>query len=283
MSALAENQPWIELNDGTTLPAIGFGTYPLFGRGGTEAVSNALQAGYRLIDTAYNYENEGTVGAALAASGLDRGAYRVQSKLAGRYHEYDKAIAATEESLMRLGLDYLDSLIIHWPNPIAGKYVEAWRALVELKERGLVRSIGVSNFEPEHLERVIEATGVVPAVNQIELHPYFVQSHLREVHATLGIVTQAWRPLGKRNPAYHEEPVAAAAAAHGVSPAQVILRWHIQLGVLPLPKSATPERQRSNLDVFGFELSAAEVEAISALDSPEGRSPGLDPNSHEEF
>jgi 2,5-diketo-D-gluconate reductase A len=192
-------------------------------------------------------------------------------------------VQSVEESLQRLGLDYHDLCLIHWPNPRVGKYVEAWRALVALRERGLVRSIGVSNFTEHHLNDIIEATGVTPAVNQIELHPYFPQVQMREVNDSLGIQTESWSPLGKRSAPFDEGPVADAAQAHGVTPAQVVLRWQLQVGSLPLPKSATPERQRQNLDVFGFELKDSEVEAITGLARPDGRLFGGDPDTHEEM
>jgi 2,5-diketo-D-gluconate reductase A len=275
--------PTYELNDGHTIPAIGFGTYELRGEEGTAAVLTAIEAGYRLLDTAVSYRNEHEVGEAVRRSGVPREELFVTSKLPGRHHGHDQAVASTRESLDRLGLDFLDLHLIHWPNPGVGKYVEAWSALVDLQREGLVRSIGVSNFTQEHLDRVIDATGVTPAVNQIELHPYFPQQWMRQIHAELGIRTESWSPLGKRQAPFGEEPVSAAAERHGVSPAQVILRWQVQLGCIPIPKSQTAERQRVNLDVFGFELSASEVEAITALGRPDGRLFGGDPDQHEEM
>jgi 2,5-diketo-D-gluconate reductase A len=275
--------PTHRLNDGTTLPAIGFGTYPLSGADGVTAIQGALEAGYRLLDTAVNYGNEEEVGEAIRRSGIPRDQVQVASKIPGRHHGYDDAIASVHGSLERLGLDYLDLHLIHWPNPRVGKYVEAWRALVHLREQGLVRSIGVSNFTPEHLETIIDDSGVTPAVNQIELHPYFPQAVMRDVNEKYGIRTESWSPLGKRQAPFTEPAVAEAAERHGVRPGQVILRWHVQLGSLPIPKSADPERQRQNLDVFGFELSAEEVEAISDLGRPDGRLFGGDPDTHEEM
>ncbi|WP_344199204.1 aldo/keto reductase [Aeromicrobium alkaliterrae] len=275
--------PLLQLNDGTTLPALGLGTYSLDDAEGTEAIASALGAGYRLLDTAVNYGNEETVGEALRRSGLPRDEVFVTSKIPGRHHGYDDAITSTKESLARLGLDHLDLHLIHWPNPSVGKYAEAWRALVDLQQQGLVRSIGVSNFTEEHLDAIIAETGVAPAVNQIELHPYFPQEHMRAVNATRGILTESWSPMGKRQAPFTETPVVAAAEAHGVSPGQVILRWHVQLGALPIPKSATPERQRENLDVFGFELTPEEIAAITALGRPDGRLFGGDPETHEEM
>jgi diketogulonate reductase-like aldo/keto reductase len=275
--------PRYTLNDGQSVPVIGFGTYPLRGDEGVEAMVRALEAGYRLLDTAVNYGNEEEVGEAVRRSDLPREDVQVTSKIPGRHHEYDRAIGSVEESLRRLRFDYLDRVLIHWPNPGVGKYVEAWRALVELRNRGLVRSIGVSNFTEQHLHAVIEDTGVTPAVNQVELHPYFPQQEMLRVHTDLGIQTEAWSPLGKRSAPFAEPPVSEPSERYGVTPAQVILRWHLQRRSLPLPKSATPQRQRQNLDLFGFELTDAEVDAITALARPDGRLFGGDPDNHEEM
>lgn len=275
--------PTHQLNDGSTLPAIGFGTYPMKGEEGVTAIRSAIEVGYRLLDTAVNYQNETAVGEAIRRSGVPRELLQVTSKLPGRDHGYDDAVASVHGSLERLGLEYLDLHLIHWPNPSRDQYVDAWRALVDLREQGLVRSIGVSNFTARHLERIIAATGVTPAVNQIELHPYFPQADMRAVDEGLGIRTEAWSPLGKRQAPFAEPAVANAAQRHGVTPGQVILRWHVQLGSIPIPKSATPERQRQNLDVFGFELSEDEVAAITALGRPDGRLFGGDPDVHEEM
>ena len=275
--------PTYTLNDGHTVPAIGFGTYPLGGDEGVAAVASAIEVGYRLLDTAVNYDNEREVGEAIRRSGVPRDDLFVTSKLPGRHHGYDDAIKSTHESLQRLGLEYLDLHLIHWPNPSVGKYVEAWRALVALREQGLVRSIGVSNFTDKHLSRIIDATGVTPAVNQIELHPYFPQPRMRRVNEELGIRTESWSPLGKRQAPFAEQAVADAAEAHGVSPAQVILRWQVELGCVPIPKSATRERQAANLDVFGFALDPDEVAGITALARPDGRLFGGDPDHHEEM
>jgi diketogulonate reductase-like aldo/keto reductase len=280
--AATAGTPIHTLNDGTTIPAIGFGTYPLKGDDGIAAITSALEVGYRLLDTAVNYENEHEVGEAVRRSGLPREQLRVASKLPGRHHAYDDAVRSVRGSLERLGLEYLDLHLIHWPNPSVDRYPEAWRALVDLQREGLVRSIGVSNFTEAHLTRIIEDTGVTPAVNQVELHPYFPQADLRAVHERLGIRTESWSPLGKRQAPFTEPPVAQAAERHGVTPGQVILRWQLQLGAVPIPKSATPERQRQNLDVFDFSLTTDEVDAISALGRPDGRLFGGDPDTHEE-
>jgi diketogulonate reductase-like aldo/keto reductase len=279
--------PTHTLNDGFSLPAIGFGTYPLRGDVGYRAVRTALDAGYRLIDSAVNYENEGVVGRAvrdfLKESGVSRQELTVQTKLPGRHHDFRAAINAGQESLARMGLDHIDVLLIHWPNPITGKYPEAWRALVELRTQGVARSIGVSNFTAQHLADIIADTGVTPAINQVELHPYFNQQAMRMQHAKLGIVTQSWSPLGKRPFPFDEAPVVSAAAAHGVTPAQAVLRWHLQLGAVPLPKSADAARQASNLDVFSFELTDDQMAALNDLSRADGRWFGGDPDTHEEM
>jgi 2,5-diketo-D-gluconate reductase A len=280
---MASTPTTLTLNDGTTLPAIGFGTYPLTGEDGIEAMVSALDNGYRHLDTAVNYENEAEVGEALRRSGVARDEVVVATKIPGRFHEKDLALKSLRDSVARLGLEQIDLALIHWPNPSRGLYPQAWRALVQAQRDGLVRSVGVSNFTADHLRHVIDDTGVTPAVNQVELHPYFPQEQMRAVHAGLGILTQAWSPMGKRNAPFDEPAVAEAAAAHGVTPGQVVLRWHLQLGSMPLPKSATPQRQRDNLDVFGFELTDAEVAAITALGKPDGRLFGGDPDTHEEM
>lgn len=274
--------PTYTLNDGSTLPAIGFGTYPMTGAEGIEAITGALRVGYRLIDTAVNYGNETEVGEALRRSGIPRDEVQVTSKIPGRHHAYDAAIASTKDSLHRLGLDHLDLHLIHWPNPSRGLFVEAWQALIELQRQGLVRAIGVSNFTEAHLRRIIAETGVTPVVNQIELHPLFPQAEMRAVHAELGIRTEAWSPMGKRQAQYDADAVRAAATRLGVTPGQVILRWHVQLGSIPIPKSADPSRQAENLAVFDFELTDEEVAAITALGRPDGRLFGGDPDTHEE-
>ena len=271
------------LNDGTSLPAIGFGTYPLKGADGIDAMVSALEAGYRLLDTAVNYGNEEEVGEALRRSGVPREDVAIATKIPGRFHAKSLALESLRDSADRLGVDRLDVALIHWPNPSQDLYPQAWEALVDARREGLVRTVGVSNFTAQHLRRLFDETGVTPAVNQIELHPYFPQQQMRTLHEELGIRTQAWSPMGKRQAPFDAPPVADAAAAHGVAPGQVILRWHVQLGSLPLPKSATPERQRQNLDVFGFELTQAEMAAITALGREDGRLFGGDPDTHEEM
>ncbi len=275
--------PVYDLNDGTELPAVGFGTTSLQGADGLDALMSAIHTGYRLLDSAVNYGNEMTVGEAVRRSGVPRTEFRVTSKLPGRHHAYDDAIVSTHESLGRLGLDHIDVHLIHWPNPKRDQYTEAWRALVDLQREGLVTTIGVSNFTAEHLDRIMDSSGVVPAVNQIEMHPYFPQEALRAVHDSLGIRTVAWSPLAKAKALLEEEPVRAAAEAHGVSPVQAVLRWHFQLGAVPIPKSTVPDHQVANADIFGFELSDDEVDAITGLGREDGRLFGGDPDEHYEM
>jgi len=275
--------PRYALSDGTTLPAIGFGTYPLKGDEGARAVASAIDAGYRLIDTAVNYANEDAVGRGIAASALPREQVQVTTKLPGRDHGYDQTLASFERPCRALGVDYLDLYLIHWPNPSVGKFVDSWRAMIQLQEQGKVRSIGVSNFTPEFLSRLQGETGVLPAVNQVELHPFFPQVELLAFHEQHGIRTEAWSPLGKRAPIREESVIVEAARTHGVTEAQVILRWQVERGVLPIPKTASAQRQRENIDVFGFQLSADEVAAITALGREAGRLFGGDPNTHEEM
>ncbi len=266
-----------------TLPAIGFGTGGIQGYAGVEALIQAFELGYRLIDSAVNYENEGTVGRAVRRSSVPREEIIVTSKLPGRHHAYDEALATIEESLFRTGLDYLDLYLIHWPLPRLDRYVEAWQALITARDRGLVRAIGVSNFLPSHIDRLIEETGVSPAVNQVELHPFFPQAEQRAYNADRGIVTQAWCPIGRAGDLLSHPLLGAIGERYGVSRAQVILRWHLQLGVVPIPKSSSPERQYENLDLFGFDLTDDEMTEITALGRPDGRLFGLDPATHEEF
>lgn len=275
--------PVYDLNDGTELPALGFGSVGLQGAEGLEVLLSAVNAGYRLIDTAVNYGNEMTVGEAMRRSGVPRVEFRVTSKLPGRHHGYDDAIVSTHESLGRLGIDHIDLHLIHWPNPKRDEFTEAWRALVDLQRDGLVTTIGVSNFTAEHLDRIMDSSGVVPAVNQIEMHPYFPQEELRAVHDALGIRTIAWSPLAQAKALFEEEAIRGIAEAHGVTPAQVVLRWHFQLGSVPIPKSTVPEHQLVNGEIFDFELSEDEVNAISGLGRPDGRLHGQDPNEHYEM
>lgn len=273
----------ITLNDGTTLPKLGLGTYKLQGRVGAEAIANGIDTGYRLIDTAYNYENEGAVGAGIAQSQVDREELRVATKLPGRYQRREDAITAVEESLYRAGLEYFDLCLIHWPNPKQGLYVEAWKALIELKERGLLRSIGVSNFLQEHLETLQQQTGVLPSVNQLEIHPRFPQEEAVRQNHDLGIAVEAWSPVGRQSDVAQDPVVREVAEQVGRSEIQTLLRWHLQRGVVPIPKSANPERQLQNISVFDFELSEEQVQRITNLAQPDGRLKGQDPATYEEF
>ncbi|KLI75177.1 MULTISPECIES: aldo/keto reductase [Lacticaseibacillus] len=270
------------LNDGNVLPAVGFGTYKLNGTNGVRAMVGALNLGYRLLDAAFNYENEGAVGEAVRQSGIPRSQLIVASKLPGRHHRYQEAIDTIEESLYRAGLDYYDLYLIHWPNPKEGLYVEAWQALIQAQRFGLIRSIGVSNFLPEHIDRLIKETGVTPAVNQVELHPYFNQQTQREYDDAHNIQTVAWSPLG-RGAVLKEPVIKQIAAEHGKNVGQVILRWDLQHRVLPIPKSAHLSRQRTNLDIFDFSLTKDEMTAIDQLSKPDGRLRDQDPAVYQEF
>ncbi|MGP4043813.1 aldo/keto reductase [Streptomyces sp. 2A115] len=272
--------PTHTLNDGTTIPAMGLGTWPMGDAEAEKAVSGALELGYRLVDTATNYRNETGTGRGIARSGVPREEVVVTTKLPGRHHGYEETLASFEESRQRLGLEYVDLYLIHWPLPRVGKYVDSWKAMVKLREEGLVRSIGVSNFTPEHIGRLEKETGVLPSVNQIELHPLLPQAELRAFHAEKGIVTESWSPLGRGSRLLDDPGIAAIAEAHGVTPGQVVLRWHTQLGALPIPKSASSRRQQENFDIFGFELTPDELAAVS--DRPHRRLGG-DPEVHEEF
>jgi 2,5-diketo-D-gluconate reductase A len=273
--------PVYSLRDGNSIPAIGLGTSGLNEQVGIEAIVSGIADGYRLIDTAYNYGNEDVVGEAIRRSGVDRSDLVITTKLPGRHHGFEETLASLEESRTRLDLDWVDLYLIHWPNPRIDKFVDSWRAMIRLREKGLARSIGVSNFTAEMLDRLEKETGVVPVVNQIELHPYFPQEELRAYHDEHEIRTESWSPLGKRTQLLEEPVITAIASEHGVSPAQVVLRWHVELEAVPIPKSSDAARRRENLDVFSFELSDDEVEAISALSR--GRIWGADPETHEEF
>ena len=273
--------PQITLNDGHPFAEVGLGTYNLKGEEGVAAIGAALDSGYRILDTAVNYKNEREVGEAVRASSVPRDEIIVTSKIPGRHHGYDEAIASTRESLNTLGLERIDLHLIHWPNPSVGKYVDTYRALVALREEGLVRSVGVSNFTEAMLTEIIDATGVVPAVNQVELHPYFPQAALRAFHAEHGIRTESWSPLARRGELFAEPVIGELAEKYGVTPTQLVVRWHVQLGSTPIPKSADPARQVENADVFGFELSQEDVERLSALER--GRLWDADPNFHEEM
>src|SRR5690625_4365180 len=270
------------LNDGLEVPAIGFGTVKLNGNQGAQAIQSAIDVGYRLIDTAYNYENEGTVGEAVRRSTVPREELIITSKLPGRYHEYELAVPTIQESLYRANLDYYDLYLIHWPNPTQDNYVEAWEALIQAQKWGLVCSIGVCNFLPEHMERLEKETGVKPSINQIELHPFFNQADQIKWHAENNIQTESWSPLARANNIFKKEEIQQIASNHQKTPSQVILRWHHQLGAIPIPKSASKERQIENISIFDFSLDEAEMNAITTLTRPDGRQNDQDPAVYEE-
>ncbi|WP_288228119.1 aldo/keto reductase [uncultured Enterococcus sp.] len=275
--------PLITMNDGHQIPAVGLGTFQIRGGVGVDQVLTAIQDGYRLLDTSTNYDSEGVVGEAIRRSGLPRSEFFVTTKLPGKYHAYEDALMMIQESLFRMGLDYFDLYLIHWPLPKRGLYVEAWQALVRAQKLGLIRSIGVSNFEPEHLDTIIEETGVTPAVNQIEIHPYWVQERMLKANKERGILTEAWSPLGRGNDALKENVIAELAEKHGKTPAQIILRWHAERDILPIPKSRNLIHQRENLAIFDFELTQEEVGRINLLEKADGRIDDQDPNEYEEF
>jgi 2,5-diketo-D-gluconate reductase A len=268
--------PDVKLNDGHAMPQVGLGVYKV-DPGATEAVvAEAIEAGYRSIDTATLYGNEAEVGRAVIGAGVDRDELFVTTKLWNDAHGRDQARRAFDASLDRLGLDHVDLYLIHWPCPSQDRYVETFRALVDLRDEGRARSIGVSNFQPAHLRRLVDETGVVPAVNQIELHPYFQQADLRAFHREHGIATEAWRPIGGDNGVLDEPVLGEIARRLGVRPAQVVLRWHIDHGTIVIPKSVHPERLRQNLDLFSFELSDDDRRRIDGLDR--GARDGPDPD-----
>jgi 2,5-diketo-D-gluconate reductase A len=273
--------PLLSLNDGGTIPAFGYGTAPLDDADAPETVAIAIDAGYRLIDTAASYDNEPGVGRGIASSSVDRGELFVTTKLRGGDHGREEARRGLHGSLERLGLDYVDLYLIHWPLPRIDRYVESWETMIAMREEGLIRSIGVSNFLPEHLDRLERETGVVPSVNQIEMHPEWTQGEQRAYDSDHGIVTESWSPLRRGGGVLDNPAVAEIASAHGVTAGQVVLRWHVQSGVVPIPYSSNAERIASNLDVFSFELTAAEMDAIAALDTADRF--GGDPLTHEEF
>lgn len=271
------------LRDGLTVPKIGFGTYKLNGAHGVQVIDSAIDRGYRLLDTAFNYENEGAVGEAVRRSSVPRSELLISSKLPGRHHTYTEAINTIQESLYRAGLDYYDLYLIHWPNPKEDHYVEAWQALIDAQKLGLIRSIGVSNFLPEHLERLNKETGVLPVINQVELHPYFNQEAQRDYDQAHGILTQDWSPLGRASEMLQNETLKEIAAHYHKNVGQLILRWELQLGTLPIPKSSTPSRQAGNMDVFDFEISAADMATINGLSQVDGRLNNQDPAVYQEF
>jgi 2,5-diketo-D-gluconate reductase A len=272
--------PTLKLNHGAEIPQLGIGTSPMGDAETERAVATALGLGYRLIDTAENYRNEAGVGRAIASSGIPRDEIFVTTKFNKRWHSVDGAREAFEQSAERLGLDMIDLLLIHWPNPGQDRYVDAWRGIAALHEQGLVRAVGTSNFKPAHLQRLIDETGVVPDVNQIELNPEIARTKPRAFHAEHGIVTESWSPMGRRDRLFGLEPIAEAARAHGRSPGQIVVRWHIQSGLVVIPKSSNGDRLADNLAVFDFELIDKEMAAIDALDRGESAARDSDAQGH---
>jgi diketogulonate reductase-like aldo/keto reductase len=269
MSSIAS----LTMNNGLQIPQVGFGVFQIPEDDTQSAVSTALDVGYRLIDTAQGYQNEEGVGAAVADAGIDLDDVFITTKLANHFQGFDAALSAFDESMRKLRLDVLDLFLIHWPLPMFDQYVETWRALEKLVGEGRVRSIGVSNFTVAHLQRLFDETDIVPAVNQIELHPQFPQDELRAFHAEHGILTESWGPLGQGKGLLEDPRIIEVAKSKGRTPAQVVLRWHIQLGCVVIPKSVTPERIRENLAVADFELDDADLAAIAELNTGERLGP----------
>jgi len=268
--------PVILLNNGTRLPQLGLGVFKVGDAEAVDAVGTALREGYRSIDSAAGYYNERGVGEAIARSGLPRGEVFVTTKVPNDAHGFDRALRAFDGSLDLLGLDYVDLYLIHWPRPHQDLYVETWRALEKIYADGRAKAIGVSNFHIPHLQRVLDETDVVPAVNQIELHPYLTQRELRAFHAEHGIVTEAWSPLARGGRLLADPVVTTIAEKYARTPAQIVLRWHIQLGNMVIPKSVTPTRISENIDVFGFELAPDDVDAIADLNTGHRTGPNPD-------
>jgi len=266
--------PTIPLNNGKTIPQIGFGTSPLNDKEVVPAVIAAIEAGYRHIDTAYRYNNERGVGKGIRDSGIDRDALFITTKLDGPFQGNDRAIGGLDESLRRLGLEYVDLLLIHWPLPQRDEYVSTWKTFEKLVAAGKARSIGLSNFKPVHIDRLLAEATIRPAVNQIQLNPRITRPEQRAYHSEQGIVTEAWSPLGAGNDLLENPTIAAIAAKYGKTPGQVVLRWHIELGTVAIPRSRNPDRIAQNIDIFDFVLTNDEIAAISALDT--GKEPRVD-------
>lgn len=262
--------PTVRLNDGNAMPQLGYGVWRVSNEEAASAVGEAIGAGYRSIDTAAIYGNEEGVGRAIKAAPVSRDELFITTKVWNDRHGYDETLRAFDESLARLQLDTVDLYLIHWPVAGSEAYLDTWRALIKLKQDGRAKSIGVSNFMVQHLQRLIDESGVTPSVNQSELHPGFQQKELREFHAKNGIVTESWSPLGQGT-LLENEALAAVARKHGKTPAQIILRWHLDHGLIAIPKSVTPSRIRENIDVFGFKLDAEDMRVIEGLDDASGR------------
>jgi 2,5-diketo-D-gluconate reductase A len=273
--------PLITLNDGHTIPQLGLGTWPLDDDQVATAIVHALEAGYRHIDTAVKYGNEEGVGNGIRASGVDRGELFVTTKLDGQFQGQDRAVAGLEGSLKRLGLDYVDLLLIHWPLPARDEFVSTWKTFERLQAEGKARSIGVSNFKPAHLERLFAETDTVPAVNQIQLSPAITRLAEREFNARHGIVTESYSPLGGSGASLLQAPILSRLGEkYGKTPAQVVLRWHIEQGLVVIPKSGNPERMRQNLDIFDFVLNPQDLAELAVLDEGSGAGHDSDRTGH---
>jgi len=260
----------VELANGVTMPVIGFGTWPIGDREAESMVAEAIETGYRLVDTAEMYRNEAGVGRGVRAAGIDRSEVFVTTKLSESGHGYREAQEAFRQSAGRLDLEFIDLFLIHWPNPGLDRYVDAWKGMISLLEDGHVRAIGVSNFKPGHLRRLIEETGVTPHVNQVQLNPWVSRVAERDYHTAHGIVTESWAPIGKGGGLLSDPAIGDLARAKGKTPAQVVLRWHLQNGLIPIPKTSRKERLAENIGVFDFSLTKDEMESMAALDSGRG-------------
>ena len=267
---MAKDQPSVRLNDGNSIPQLGLGVWQVPADVTARVVSDAIRAGYRLIDTAEGYQNEAGVGEAIRRAEVPRNELFITSKLRNGGHARDLAMKAFDETMKKLGIEQIDMFLIHWPVPSQDKYVEAWQALIDLQKQGRIRSIGVSNFNPDHLERIMEETGVTPAVNQIELHPRFQQRDKRDIHRRHNIAIESWSPLGSGR-SLDDPTIAKIARKHGRSPAQTIIRWHLQEGLVVIPKSTHKARIDENIAVFDFELDTEDMQAITGIDKSSGR------------
>ena len=274
------NAPTVLLNNGKTVPQIGFGTSPLNDKEVAPVVVAAIEAGYRHIDTAYRYNNERGVGQGLRDSGIDRENLFITTKLDGVFQGHDRAIGGLDESLQRLGLEYVDLLLIHWPLPQRDEYISTWKTFEKLVEAGKARSIGLSNFKPAHIDRLLAESSIRPTINQIQLNPRITRPEQRTYNTERGIVTEAWSPLGAGNDLLENRTLAAIGVKYGKTPGQVVLRWHMELGIVAIPRSSNPDRIAQNIDIFDFELTTDEIATISALDTGEEQGVDSDKTGH---